>query len=87
MALTKNIVLKDNFDDDKQFANAYIKVDSLSGNKEEMRVMVGIYREKDKQKINSQQLVFVPNLNGVNFISQAYEAMKKDLRFESATDC
>ena len=87
MALTKNIVLKDNFDDDKQFANAYIKVDSLSGNKEEMRVMVGIYREKDKQKINNQQLVFVPNLNGVNFISQAYEAMKKDLRFESATDC
>jgi hypothetical protein len=87
MALTKNIVLKDNFDDDKQFVNAYIKVDSLSGNKEEMRVMVGIYREKDKQKINSQQLVFVPNLNGVNFISQAYEAMKKDKRFEGATDC
>jgi len=87
MALTKNIVLKDNFDDDKQFVNAYIKVDSLSGNKEEMRVMVGIYREKDKQKINSQQLVFVPSLNGVNFISQAYEAMKKDQRFEGATDC
>lgn len=87
MALTKNIVLKDNFDDDKQFVNAYIKVDSLSGNKEEMRVMVGIYREKDKQKINSQQLVFVPNLNSVNFISQAYEAMKKDQRFEGATDC
>jgi hypothetical protein len=87
MALTKNIILKDNFDDDKQFVNAYIKVDSLSGNKEEMRVMVGIYREKDKQKINSQQLVFVPSLNGVNFISQAYEAMKKDQRFEGATDC
>jgi len=87
MALTKNIVLKDNFDDDKQFVNAYIKVDSLSGNKEEMRVMVGIYREKDKQKINNQQLVFVPSLNGVNFISQAYEAIKKDQRFEGATDC
>ena len=87
MALTKNIILKDNFDDDKQFVNAYIKVDSLSGNKEEMRVMVGIYREKDKQKINSQQLVFVPSLNGVNFISQAYEAMKKDPRFQGAIDC
>ena len=87
MALTKNIVLKDNFDDDKQFVNAYIKVDSLSGNKEEMRVMVGIYREKDKQKINSQHFVFVPSLNNVNFISQAYEAMKRDARFEGATDC
>ena len=46
MALTKTIVLKDNFDDDKQFSNAYIKVDSLSGNKTQMRVSIGVYREK-----------------------------------------
>lgn len=87
MALTKDIVLKDNFGDDKQFVNSYIKVDSLSGNKEEMCIAVGIYREKDGQKISNQQVVFLPNLNGKNFITQAYEHLKTLSEFSGATDC
>jgi hypothetical protein len=87
MALLKNIVLKDNFGDDKQFVNSYIKVDSLSGNKEEMRIAIGIYREKDGQKISNQQAVFSPNLNGVNFISQAYAHLKTLPEFAGAIDC
>lgn len=87
MALMKNIVLKDNFGDDKHFANAYIKVDSLSGSKKEMRAAIGVYREKDGSKIDNQQITFVPDLSGNNFISQAYEAMKQDHRFAGSTDC
>jgi hypothetical protein len=87
MALKKNIVLQDNFGDDKQFANAYIKVDSLDGSKKEMRGLIGVYREKDGNKISNQQISFVPNLAGNNFIAQAYEAMKQDARFAGAVDC
>lgn len=87
MALTKTIVLKDNFDDDKQFSNAYIKVDSLSGNKTQMRVSIGVYREKNGQSISNQQVIFTPDLSGANFIAQAYEAMKQDARFANAIDC
>jgi hypothetical protein len=87
MAIMKNIILKDNFDDDKQFTNAYIRVNSLSGNKKEVRVSIGIYREENGQNICNQQLVFTPDLNAINFIAQAYEAMKKDQRFAGATDC
>jgi hypothetical protein len=87
MALTKTIVLKDNFDDDKQFSNAYIKVDSLSGNKTQMRVSIGVYREKNGQSISNQQVIFTPDLSGANFIAQAYAAMKQDARFANAIDC
>jgi hypothetical protein len=87
MALKKNIVLQDNFGDSKQFANAYIKVDSLDGGKKEMRGLIGVYREKNGNKISNQQVSFIPNLDGVNFIAQAYEAMKQDARFAGATDC
>jgi hypothetical protein len=87
MALTKTIVLKDNFDDDKQFSNAYIKVDSLSGNKTQMRVSIGVYRDKNGQSISKQQVIFTPDLSGINFIAQAYAAMKKDARFANAIDC
>ena len=87
MALIKNIVLKDNFNDDKQFVNAYIKIDSLSGNIKVMNITINTYREKDGQQINCQQLVFVPDLNGKNFFAQAYDYLKTLPEFAGATDC
>ena len=87
MALAKNIVLKDNFGDDKQFSNAYIKVDLLNGSKTEMRVAIGFYKQKDGQKINSQQATFIPNLSGANFIAQAYDHLKTMPEFAGAVDC
>jgi hypothetical protein len=87
MALAKNIVLQDNFGDDKQFSNAYIKVDFLSGSKTDMRVAIGVYKEKDGKKINSQQATFIPNLSGSNFIAQAYEHLKTMPEFAGAVDC
>ena len=87
MALTKNIVLKDNFGDDKQFSNAYIKVDFLSGSKAEMRVAVGVYKQKEGKQIDSQQATFVPDLSGGNFIAQAYEHLKTLPAFAGAIDC
>lgn len=87
MALAKNIVLKDNFGDDKPFGNAYFKVDSVSGDKRQMRVEIGVYKEKDGKRIENYQIAFVPDLSGNNFIAQAYAAMKQDPRFAGAVDC
>ena len=86
MALIKNISLIDNFGDEKQFANCYIKVHSLTGNKNQMRVSIAIYREKNGQNISNQEIIFSPDLSGSNFIEQAYNAMKNDQRFAGATD-
>jgi hypothetical protein len=87
MALAKNIVLKDNFGDDKEFANAYLKVEYLSGNKTEMSFALGFYRGKDGKKIDNQQFIFIPNLSGENFIAQAYRHLKTLPEFAGATDC
>ena len=87
MALIKNIVLKDNFNDDKQFVNAYVKIDSLSGNIKVMNITINTYREKDGQQINCQQLFFIPDLNGKNFFAQAYDYLKTLPEFAGATDC
>ena len=87
MALTKNIVLKDNFNDEKQFNNAYIKVDLLSGNKKLMRISTGIYREKDGQQLKVQQFAFTPDLNSKNFLAQDYDHLKTLPEFSGAVDC
>jgi hypothetical protein len=52
-----------------------------------MSFALGIYRRKDGKKIDNQRFVFVPNLNGENFIAQAYQHLKILPEFAGATDC
>jgi hypothetical protein len=87
MALIKNIILQDNFGDDKQFTNVYLKVDSFMGSKKEIRFEIGFYREKDGKKLNIQQVNFIPTLDGKNFIAQAYDHLKTLPEFAGAIDC
>lgn len=86
MALTKNLFLKNNFDDQSVFPNAYIKVQSVTGGKERMTAVVISFKEKDGFHLNSKSYNFVPNLES-NFIAQAYEHLKTLPEFADAIDC
>jgi hypothetical protein len=86
MALQKNLTLENNFDEESMFPNAYIKVQSVTGNKERMTAVVVMHKEKDGFSLKSKSYEFVPDLNS-NFIAQAYSHLKTLPEFAGAVDC
>ena len=64
--------------------NAYIKVKSVQGSKETATAAVEF---SDGQTALQKQFVFAPNLDGPNFIKQAYEHIKTLSEFDGAVDC
>lgn len=65
----------------------YIKVESVSGSKEKMQAFVSFTDEAKKQQLFEKQFAFVPNMDSVNFIAQAYTHLKTLPEFTGATDC
>jgi ribosome-associated translation inhibitor RaiA len=65
-------------------SNAYIKVDSISGNKNRIDFTVS-FSENDAV-LTAKSYDFKPDLDGDNFIKQAYLYLKTLPEFESATD-
>jgi hypothetical protein len=62
----------------------YIKVEAVTGTKEKANCSVSFVGEKIKmQKIYE----FAHDLNGLNYIKQAYEHLKTLPEFAGATDC
>jgi hypothetical protein len=90
MALTKNVVfLPSGFDTPAQISNAYIRVESINGNKNRINVTVAIGKKNEDNFLIAQTIncSFVPNLDGQNFIAQAYEHLKTLPEFSGSTDC
>jgi hypothetical protein len=67
--------------------NAYIKVATLTGSKDSIRAVVEVRTSEDGEFISKHDFVFTPDLDGSNFIAQAYEQAKKQPQFENAQDC
>jgi hypothetical protein len=86
MALKKQITLKSNFGDDVVFNDAYIKVENMMGNKMQMRVDVSIHKKANDIVVDRKNYLFTPDLNGKNFIAQAYEYLKTLPDYANATD-
>ena len=87
MALKKTTTLKNNFGDDVTFIDAYIKIEKLDGNKEQIGINVSFYRKLNEQIIDNKNYLFTPLLEGKNFIAQAYEHLKTLPDFAGAVDC
>lgn len=87
MALKKQITLKSNFGDDVFFNNAYVKVGSLHGDKNSLRIDVNVHRTEGGAVVDRHQFYFSPTLDGKNFIAQAYEHLKTLPEFAGAIDC
>jgi hypothetical protein len=86
MALTKNIKKTINgFSGELIAENAYIKVFTVSGDKNSMAALVTTVC--NGVQISSEEYIFQPNLNGENFIAQAYKHLKTLPEFAGATDC
>jgi hypothetical protein len=65
--------------------DGYIKVESLSGNKDYQSARV-VFKDKEKI-IFMKSYGFKPSLDGVNFIAQAYSFLKTLPEFSGAQDC
>jgi hypothetical protein len=87
MALTKRIELKNNFGELSFFPNCYIKVATVSGNKDSIACCVNFQKNEGGQFLDSQSFTFTPSMTGSNFIAQAYEHLKTLPEFDGATDC
>lgn len=87
MALKKTLTLVDNFGKNVEFVDAYIKIVSISGSKDLLTAEISILEAKDGKMLKSQSLRFSPDLDGSNFIRQAYMRAKETKEFENSTDC
>ena len=87
MALQSKITIADLSGTTTEFSNAYIKVTSLVGDKLAIVARWNAFDQKDGLDIGNGQVIFVPDLEGYNFISQAYLKMKTLPEFANATDC
>lgn len=65
-------------------SNAYIKVGSVSGDKNNVTATV---LTKIGSNIKTKFYQFKPNLDGSNFIKQSYEHLKTLPEFVDAVDC
>lgn len=73
---------------DEVFANAYIKVVSLNGGKNNMSIYVEVYPSQENQApVFGMASAFTPSLSGDNFIAQAYTHIKTLPEFQGAKDC
>ena len=87
MALKKSISLKTNFGDDVVFDAAYIKVEKIYGDKNQIRCDVVFLKRENDIAVWNNSYFFEPSLNGDNFICQAYKYLKTLPEFAGATDC
>jgi hypothetical protein len=86
MALSKNFTLRA-YNQDVVVPNAYLKVTQLSGNKESMQAIISIFTEKNGVVLSKFDTSFTPDLNGDNFVTQAYEHAKTLPEFVDAANC
>jgi len=87
MALRKQMTYKSNFGDNVVFNDAYIKVESLAGSKDKIRSDVVVMKNADGLILDRMTYHFVPQLDGKNFIAQAYDFIKTMPEFSGAADC
>lgn len=86
MALSKDLVLTA-FNQDVTIKNAYIKIDSVFGDKNIMNLNVGIYQASGQSELSRKGFAFTQDLNGVNVITQGYDYLKTLPEFADAVDC
>ena len=74
---------------DYSIGNAYIKILTLQGSKENINIYVGVFSEDKTQCIKANNYSFVPSVvnDSDNFIKQGYEYLKTLPEFEDTKDC
>jgi hypothetical protein len=87
MALQKTITITDAYGDEKTFSDAYIRVDAIGGKKDQMIATIRFYKKQGEALVFKEiSEIFVPDLDGSNFIKQAYEHLRALPEFAGAAD-
>jgi hypothetical protein len=86
MALQKTLLLTNNFGTVTELSNCYIKVDTVSGDKNRLRFGINIMSGPSGSTYDRQEHIFTPSMDGGNFIKQAYEHLKTLPEFSDAED-
>lgn len=88
MALKKTLDLLNNFGTISTLQDCYIAVIEVVGDKNNVGADIGIYSNNLRTRLYKQQRIeFVPDMNGKNFITQAYDAVKLMPEFVGSEDC
>ena len=86
MALRKNFsIKKQDFSGSLTLENAYFKIINVNGGKNNVVIELGVFN--NETIVDRQYYSFAPNMQGANFIKQAYEHLKTLPEFAGATDC
>lgn len=86
MALSKQISITA-YGKELVFTNAYIRVAKIIADKNSAHAEVDTLSQQNGEQIVRTTYPFVPDLNGENFIAQAYFHLKTLAEFADATDC
>jgi hypothetical protein len=87
MALKKTFTLVSNFNTDVTFQDCHIRVIFVESTKEISKVTLGVFKSAAGDLLHKREIMFAHNLDGANFIKQAYEHLKTLPEFAGATDC
>jgi hypothetical protein len=87
MALKKTLTLLSNFNTNVAFQDCYIRVIFVESTKKTSRVTFGMFKSDVGDLLHKREIMFDHDLNGANFIAQAYEHLKTLPEFAGATDC
>lgn len=85
MALQKTITI-DFKGTSVDFADAYLKVGMIEGDKNMVRFDLLVYRAANGRVVERRKYNFAPDMNGDNFIAQAYQHLKTLSEYSGATD-
>lgn len=87
MALLKNCEKQVKGFGDVILNNGYCKITNIIGSKEQIKFTLTVINKKSNIIFKESIYKFVPNMDGGNFIKQAYEHLKTLPEFVGATDC
>ena len=87
MALQKTVV-KQVVNKEVEFKDAYIKIASLTGNKDNLNVIVIVLTEQEGEVIKSFEFNFIPDTSetSLRWDKQAYEYLKTTNEYADAID-
>jgi hypothetical protein len=67
--------------------DGYLRVSNVHGTKNSMAYSIAFQASVDNDPLRQESFSFVPDMNGPNFIKQAYENLKSLEGYKDAVDC
>lgn len=85
MALQKTISIDFN-GTSVDFADAYLKVGMIEGDKNMVRFELLVYKTANGRVVERRKYDFAPDMNGGNFVAQTYQHLKTLSEYSDATN-